>query len=65
MTMIDTVKLCDWIDTKFITTKESAYDFREKMAVYNTLIDLQAFMNKNLDEQIEENKNGTGVRYRA
>lgn len=58
---IDTVKLCDWIDTKFSQTKESVYTFREKLAVYNTLIELQEFMKKNLDEQIEENKNGTGL----
>ena len=62
---IDTVKLCDWIDTKFSRTKESVYTFREKLAVYNTLIELQEFMKKNLDEQIEENKNGTGVHYPA
>lgn len=50
--MIDTMKLCAWIDNKFSQTKNSAYDFREKLAVYNTLIELQEFMKADLDRQI-------------
>ena len=54
--MIDTVKLCGWIDNKFSQTKNSTYEFREKLAVYNTLIELQEFMKADLDRQIEELK---------
>ena len=54
--MIDTVKLCGWIDNKFSQTKNSTYDFREKLAVYNTLIELQEFMKADLDRQIAELK---------
>ena len=53
---IDTVKLCGWIDNKFSQTKNSTYDFREKLAVYNTLIEFQEFMKADLDRQIEELK---------
>lgn len=65
--MIDTVKLCGWIDNKFSQTKNSTYDFREKLAVYNTLIELQEFMKADLDRQIEELKeanNGIDLYYR-
>ena len=54
--MIDTMKLCAWIDNKFSQTKNSTYDFREKLAVYNTLIELQEFMKADLDRHIEELK---------
>ena len=54
--MIDTVKLCGWIDNKFSQTKNSTYEFREKLAVYNTRIELQEFMKADLDRQIEELK---------
>lgn len=72
MSGINTIKLCDWIDTKFSQTKNSTYTFREKVAIYNTLIELQEFMKKNLDEQIEgikekgeesANAKRDGVRY--
>lgn len=54
--MIDTVKLCGWIDNKFSQTKNSTYEFKEKLAVYNTLIELQEFMKADLNRQIEEQK---------
>ena len=58
---IDTVRLCDWIDNKFSQTKNSTYDFREKLAVYNTLIELQEFMKADLNRQIEEQKEAVNV----
>ena len=58
----DYAKICDWIDDKIIATKDSTIGFREKLAIYNTIADLQDFLKKKkIEEDIEEARNGTGV----
>lgn len=53
----------DFIDDKFLETRKSKdLTYAQRIAVYNTLIDLQEFIKKQMDGEGVEN-NGTGVRY--
>ena len=49
----------DFIDDKFLETRKSKdLTYAQRIAVYNTLIDLQEFIKKQMDT---EERNGTGL----
>jgi len=50
-------KLLDYLDGKILEVrKDNAMPFMAKITCYNMIIDLQEFIRKELEEQVEERK---------